>query len=670
MTPRRFTTLWLLGCLLLAFGLRLYRLDGQSLWYDEAVSVDLARRSLTELTRWTANDIQPPLYYYLLSGWIRLAGWSEWSVRFPSAWFGVLTVPLLASLTQRISGRPAAARWVALIAALHPLLVYYGQEARMYTLLVALGVMMVSFGWQLLAEQVSPLVIAGYLLAATAGIYTHYFAFFLFAALVVFALIYQRPQLTLWHKRSQAVQLIASGAPAFSWLSEATPLRRLLLANVVVLLLYLPWLGPMFRQLAVDRSYWQGEFKLGEGLRAVLLTFTSGETMPETVGSWLLIPFGLLSLIALFRLWRAGDPQLRSVLYLSLLWLLVPVAGVMTLATFTPKFNARYTLIALPGLLLLWGVGLAVPSPTSTGRRSSLQRIAMAGGFAFLVVAALWSNANWFFDRAYTKDNWRELTTFLRNEIEPQETIMLVSGHAAPAWYYYAPDLPVVRLPEIDVLDVEAVLTFANTVEPLRATFSPQSGKSGVWLVKWQADIVDPTGVVPVQLELGGREKGLSARYWGLELQRFSRIRPERIADAPPISMPLRVNFADQLALQGYHVMENGDLLLFWQRLVDDANLADDYGISGETLLADGSPLIRLADRRPSVYTYPVERWGAQETVMGRIPATDWLGPEPAVGTYTLRLAVYRVDAQQPQSLLTEDGQDTIDLPITIEEFD
>src|SRR5690606_13171402 len=110
----------------------------------------------------------------------------------------------------------------------------------------------------------------------------------------------------------------------FSWLSEATPLRRLLLANVVVLLLYLPWLGPMFRQLAVDRSYWQGEFKLGEGLRAVLLTFTSGETMPETVGSWLLIPFGLLSLIALFRLWRAGDPQLRSVLYLSLLWLLVP----------------------------------------------------------------------------------------------------------------------------------------------------------------------------------------------------------------------------------------------------------------------------------------------------------------------------------------------------------
>ena len=37
---------------------------------------------------------------------------------------------------------------------------------------------------------------------------------------------------------------------------------------------------------------------------------------------------------------------------------------------------------------------------------------------------------------------------------------MLLSGHAWPAWDYYAPDIPRVRLPDIDILDVNAALGF------------------------------------------------------------------------------------------------------------------------------------------------------------------------------------------------------------------
>ena len=54
----------LLAILLLAFALRVYRLDSQSLWYDEAVTAKVASQGIGELTRWTADDIQPPLYYY------------------------------------------------------------------------------------------------------------------------------------------------------------------------------------------------------------------------------------------------------------------------------------------------------------------------------------------------------------------------------------------------------------------------------------------------------------------------------------------------------------------------------------------------------------------------------------------------------------------------------
>ena len=80
---------------MLAFALRVYRLPAQSLWYDEGVSWYLTRMSWPALTVWTANDIQPPLYYYLLWLWVRLAGSSEYALRFLSVFFGTLTLPLL-----------------------------------------------------------------------------------------------------------------------------------------------------------------------------------------------------------------------------------------------------------------------------------------------------------------------------------------------------------------------------------------------------------------------------------------------------------------------------------------------------------------------------------------------------------------------------------------------
>jgi hypothetical protein len=678
---------WLLACVLLAMTLRLYRLDAQSLWYDEAVTANLAQRSLAALTQWTANDIQPPLYYYLVAGWGRLAGWSEWSLRWPSVFFGVLAVPLLAVLTQRLTGQQMVGWLAALLAACHPELVYYSQEARMYTLLVALGLLaayaVVCGAWQ----PGKPRLALLYVLAATAAVYTHYFAFFLLLALVLAA--------WLEHPFSLAEGAPPGGAKRsvqWSFFSHsATRLdgpsffrQPLIFTNLIVLLLYLPWLGAMLNRLAIDRSYWLGEFKGGEALRSVAIRFTSGETMSEVFGDWLLIPYGLITLVALVRLLAlarsGGDevaPARRTLLY-SLLWLIAPVIGILTLAWFAPKFNPRYGLVALPGLLLLWSAGLAWPvagraaqfMDQAAPRQRSWRSVPAVLAVLALVAGALWSNANWFYARAYSKDDWRGLAEFLRPRIASYENVVLVSGHAWPVWHYYAPDIPVVRLPAIDVLDVDAVLTFGNTAQPLRSAFTETTGITGTWLIAWQDEVVDPSGIVPVQLELGGREKGQTARFWGLTVRRFSRLRAHRFVDAPPITQPLDINFAGQLALVGYHLMENGDLLLFWRRLADGPALAQDFRIAGETLATDGTEIARLADRRPSAYTYPVDRWGAEEVVMGHIPATDWLGPEPTPGTYLLHLTVYKLQNEQPVILTTPDGAATIELPITVKQFD
>ena len=140
--------LWpILLLLLLALALRLYRLSAPSLWYDEGVTAAISQRSLADLARWTADDIQPPLYYVLVAGWTRLAGTSEWALRFPSVAAGLLALPLLLALHRRLWRLAAgpvtpSALPLLLLAACAPLWVYYAQEARNYTLLTGLGVLL------------------------------------------------------------------------------------------------------------------------------------------------------------------------------------------------------------------------------------------------------------------------------------------------------------------------------------------------------------------------------------------------------------------------------------------------------------------------------------------------------------------------------------------------
>ena len=466
----------LIAVMLLAFAVRIWRLEAQSLWYDEGVTAEIARRGLAELTRWTANDIQPPLYYYVVAGWGRIAGWSEFSLRFPSVVFGVLAVPLMAVLTLRLTRRYSAALLAALFTAVHPLLVYYSQEARMYTLLVTLGILA---GYLLvrLADRAGrgwPLW-AGYVSVAAAAIYTHYFAFFLLLGL---GLAYGLDALWRWKKRP-TTEVAVTPSP---W----SPVLYLLAANGLVLLLYLPWITAMITRLRVDRSYWSGTLKLHEALLHVAVSFTSGETVAERLAVWLLAVYGLVTLWAVVRLWRSGASGRRVLLYGGL-WLITPVAAVLALSMNLPKFNARYVMVALPGLILLWAGGLGgcgqsdvqaeSRQPFSTGQSTRFSAYLPVVASLLLVAGFTFADANWFLNAAFTKDEWREAAAFLRERIRADERIVLVSGHAWPVWNYYAPDMPVVRLPPIEVLDVDAVLGFEDTGPALKMAFDDSTGK-------------------------------------------------------------------------------------------------------------------------------------------------------------------------------------------------
>src|SRR5436309_2674318 len=126
----------------LATTLRWFRIDAQSLWYDEGISAHQLTRSFAEILRASALDTHPPLYYWTLKAWGEPLGGSEVALRSLSVVWGVCAVALTFLIGRRLFGNVVG--WAAaLLLAVSPLSVYYSQEVRMYAQVTALGLLAV-----------------------------------------------------------------------------------------------------------------------------------------------------------------------------------------------------------------------------------------------------------------------------------------------------------------------------------------------------------------------------------------------------------------------------------------------------------------------------------------------------------------------------------------------
>ena len=85
----------------MSFTLRLFHLNGQSIWWDEAISLHLATSTVADLLTDRAAHVHPPLYFLLLKGWIAMSGTNAFSARFFSAWFNTLLVPTVYAFGRR-----------------------------------------------------------------------------------------------------------------------------------------------------------------------------------------------------------------------------------------------------------------------------------------------------------------------------------------------------------------------------------------------------------------------------------------------------------------------------------------------------------------------------------------------------------------------------------------
>lgn len=115
-------------CLYLTYGVE------RSLWLDEANSVLIAQGSPHQIVDALSQDVSPPLYYFFLSGWMRLFGNSEIALRIPSMLFYLAGIYVIWLAGRRLLG-PEGGAVAAFLYAINPIAGRQAQNVRMYTML-------------------------------------------------------------------------------------------------------------------------------------------------------------------------------------------------------------------------------------------------------------------------------------------------------------------------------------------------------------------------------------------------------------------------------------------------------------------------------------------------------------------------------------------------------
>ena len=218
---------------LLGAGLRFWRIGHQSFWYDEALTFDLVHHTFGQmLTLVKHTNGEPPLYFALAWIWVRIFGVSEAGLRSLSAVAGVAAIPVIYGTGVRLASRRAGLIAAALIAC-NPLLIWYSQEARSYSLLIFTSALSLLAFAHLLTPRPSPGWLATWTLAAILAPASHYYA-----ALII---VPEGIWLVWIHRRSPAMWLavcvggavgvlliwFATGQPSASWIPSAPLSLRL-----------------------------------------------------------------------------------------------------------------------------------------------------------------------------------------------------------------------------------------------------------------------------------------------------------------------------------------------------------------------------------------------------------------------------------------------------------
>ena len=603
-------TLCLLGICLLAFALRLFSLDTQSIWWDEAISVHLARSSLAEIVANRSERLHPPLYFFLLKGFIALAGDSAFSVRFLSAWFSLLLVPALYAFGRRWLDRRAGLI-AAAVAACSPLYLAYAQEARVYALLPLIYLALLAHTRHLTRPD-PRLCWRDWLILAVVealGLAFHYMSLFAVAYVLVTLIVRFR--------------------------SRRTDLIRLLVVQGLVVLLLLPWLLAVIGNASAVSARvgmsnnWQAESVTLVHYLRLLWTFQlTGLTalVADPVAVGLTTAVALVLAVTLTRMLITSSAS-RPIIGLLLDWL-IPLSSAFIVWCIRPLSHPRYVILFTPALLLLVAHAL-----NNLLGESRIER-----GLAILFIVSLAATSAWglflYHTPRFAKDDTRGVATATAAHSTADDLVLVPPEDWSIPYYYDGQ------------AQVEMIWPGDNTLADWERLAVLTREVGTVFLVDYYRATRDPRSLLLFALESAGylsdrwNFKGLYVRVYRLES-----------SVAPPVLTPAEADFGSLRLIAAWiepaPASDTGlAVALRWRMEKPDASR---YRVGLRLRDAEGWGWAAADDWLLDETVAPTERWpaGKETTTYHILPLMA--GTPPL--TYTLTVGVYREEGGAIRSL-------------------
>ncbi len=385
----------LLSLTLIGAILRFYNLGYNSLWLDEASTLNFAVKSIPEIWQaTTAGEFNPPLFYWT-EHIMLLFGNSEVVLRFIPALLGVLTIPLI-----YLVGKEFLDRNVGIIAAaafaFSSYLIFYAQEARAYSMMLFFVTLSMVFYFRALKMN-DLLNWALFGLFSALAFWAHFYALVIIGALLLYALYVLLPKMK-------------------SSMSAAKPLAA---ACVTFGVICLPLILVTI-QLFAKRTATTPAFGI-QGLGIV------GETFAQISGSEVAMYLLLLVFIA-------GIAQAFLLDKNKGIFLLT-----VTVMTFIISYFLSYRIPMQPRYLIflsiVFFIGIALAYKLVY---SWIQTPGIVYGFiALMVIINAPILAGYY--SGYVKEDWRGFAGGLQQLTRPGDLVVVVPGYVSqPLDYYYS----------------------------------------------------------------------------------------------------------------------------------------------------------------------------------------------------------------------------------------
>jgi uncharacterized membrane protein len=304
------------------------------MWYDELHSIipTNPENTLSSVIEYSKKD-QPPAYFLLLQQWFALTAYNEYFGKLLSVILGILGVVAIYFLGKEIKDA-ATGIFASYITAVNYIHIYFSQEVRFYTMLFLMSVLSYLFFIKCCKKR-ALVNYAGYILFSIILIYTHYYG-----------MVVMLTQLLTF------IGLIILGKRDTPFIVNAT------FSGVLVGLSFIPWIPTVLSDNEIS-SFWIQPPKI-YFLVEYVYVYLGGDIF---LGLIYLFLTGLFFRFVLRYLKDKPKSALRNDMFLYTLFVLISWIVFSYLIPYvrsiisTPVLHARYTLITLPALLIIFSIG-------------------------------------------------------------------------------------------------------------------------------------------------------------------------------------------------------------------------------------------------------------------------------------------------------------------------